>query len=236
VTPISAVAVLRRSLAIWARNLAPFLLLTLVVTLPAHVFHYLVESKQVSFDDPMLDEALPSLVDTVLITVVSGAICWGVFQGLRGQPIPFFRCVLVGLRKLPHVLLVGLVAGLAIGIGWILYVLPGLFLACVLYVVVPVAVIEGGGVTSAITRSALLSQGHRLQLFAVAALSFAISFGLGRLAVEAFEHSVEALWTARIVLFVASASFGAVTSTVAYHDLRVAREGKLPDDLARTFE
>jgi hypothetical protein len=236
VTPISAVAVLRRSLAIWARNLAPFLLLTLVVTLPAHIFHYLVESKQLTFDDPVLDEALPSLVDTVLITVVSGAICWGVFQGPRGQPIPFFRCVLVGLRKLPHVMLVGLVAGLAIGIGWLLFVLPGIFLACVLYVVVPVAVIEGGGVTSAITRSAALSAGHRLQLFAVAGVSFAISYGIGRLTVEAFEGNIQALWTARVILFVASASFGAVTSTVAYHDLRVARDGKLPDDLARTFE
>jgi hypothetical protein len=236
VTPISALEVLRRSLAIWIRNLAPFLLLTLLVTLPAHVLRYLVESKQVGFDDPVLDELMPSLVDTVVITVVSGAICWGVFQGLRGAPIPFFRCVLVGLRKLPHVMLVGLAAGLVVFIGLNCYVLPGLFLACVLYVAVPVAAIEGKGVLHAITRSAALTAGNRLQIVAIAMVSFVLSYGLGVLAVNACEGNVQAIWTARIVLFVASASFGAVTSTVAYHDLRVARDGPLPDDLARTFE
>jgi hypothetical protein len=236
VTPISALAVLRRSLAIWARNLAPFLLLTLLVTLPAHVLRYLVESKQVSFDDPMLDQLLPSLVDVVVITVVSGAICWGVFQGLRGQPIPFFRCVLVGLRKLPHVLFVGLATGIIMFIGFACWVLPGIFLFCVLYVAVPVAAIEGSGVVHAITRSATLTAGNRVQILIVAVASIALNFGLGALAVGAVGDNVQALWTAQVVLFIAAASFSAVTQTVAYHDLRLAREGKLPDELARTFE
>jgi hypothetical protein len=236
VTPISAVAVLRRSLAIWAKNLAPFLLLTLLVTLPTHVFRYLVESGQVSFDDPMLDQLWPALVDIVSITVVSGAICWGVFEGLRGAPIPFLRCVLVGLRKLPHVLLVGLAAGIIETIGFACYVLPGIFLLVVLYVAVPVTAIEGRGVVHAITRSAALTTGNRVQIFVIVLVSFALSFGLGVLSIGAFEGNVQALWTARVVLFITSASFGAVTSTVAYHDLRVAREGKLPDDLVRTFE
>jgi hypothetical protein len=236
VTPFSAVAVLRRSLAIWVRNLAPFLLLTLLVSLPAHILRYLVESKQVTFDDPMLDQLAPALVDVVVITVVSGAICWGVFEGLRGRPIPFFRCVLVGLRKLPQVLFVGLGTGVIMFIGFACWVLPGIFLLCVLYVAVPVTAIEGRGVAHAITRSAALTAGNRVQIFAIALVSFVVSYALGRLAAEGFATNVQALWTARVVLFVASASFGAVTSTVAYHDLRVAKGGKLPDDLARTFE
>jgi hypothetical protein len=236
VTPFSAVAVLRRSLAIWVRNLAPFLLLTLLVSLPAHILRYLVESKQVTFDDPMLDQLAPALVDVVVITVVSGAICWGVFEGLRGRPIPFFRCVLVGLRKLPQVLFVGLGTGVIMFIGFACWVLPGIFLLCVLYVAVPVAAIEGSGVVHAITRSATLTSGNRVQIFVVAAASFALNFGLGALAVGATGDNVPARWTAQVVLFIAAASFSAVTQTVAYHDLRVAKTGKLPDDLARTFE
>ena len=217
-------------------RLAPFLVLTLLVTLPSHVFHYLVESKQVTFDDPMLDELLPSLVDTVLITVVSGAISWGAYEELRGQRIPFVRCVLVGLRKLPQVLLVGLAAGVIVTIGLAMWILPGIFLACVLYVSVPAAVIEGGGVVKALTRSVSLTAGNRLQVFVVAAVSFAISYGLGRLAREVFEDNVQALWTARITLFVAAASFGAVTATVAYFQLLGAHGQAAPDDVARTFE
>lgn len=229
-------AVLRRSLAIWAKNLAPFLLLTLLVTLPTHVLRYLVESKQVTFDDEMLDQLVPALADVVVITIVSGAICWGVFQGLRGQPIPFVRCVLVGLRKLPHVLFVGLATGIIMFIGFACWIVPGIFLLCVLYVAVPVAAIEGSGVVHAITRSASLTAGNRVQIFFVTAASILMNFGLGALAIGAAGENVQAVWTAQVILFIAAASFSAVTQTVAYHDLRVAREGKLPEDLARTFE
>jgi len=236
VPPFSAGAVLARSFAIWAKNLAPFLLLTLLVLLPGQVLHYLVEAGRVTMGDPLLDQAIPLLLDTVLITIVSGAICWGVYQGLRGKPVNFVRCVLIGLRKLPKVLFVGLVAGLIVGIGWLVFIVPGLFLACVLYVVVPAAVVEGGGVVASIQRSASLTAGHRWQVFTIGLINFAISFGAGSLAVDALEAGSSALWTARIALAVAFASFGAVTSTVAYYDLRVAREGHAPDDLADVFE
>ena len=157
-------------------------------------------------------------------------------EELRGQRIPFVRCVLVGLRKLPQVLLVGLAAGVIVTIGLAMWILPGIFLACVLYVSVPAAVIEGGGVVKALTRSVSLTAGNRLQVFVVAAVSFAISYGLGRLAREVFEDNVQALWTARITLFVAAASFGAVTATVAYFQLLGAHGQAAPDDVARTFE
>jgi hypothetical protein len=236
VTPISAGAVLSRSLAVWVKNLAPFLLLTLLVTLPGHVLHFIVESGRLTSGDADLDLVLPTLVDTVLIYIASGAICFGVFQGLRGKPVSFFRCVLVGLRKLPKVVLAGLVAGLAIGIGWLVFVIPGLFLACVLYVVVPVAVLEGGGVATSIQRSAQLTAGSRLQLFAIGLISFLVNYSLAKLAVDGFEKGSPELWTARIVLAVVFASFSAVTSTVAYHDLRVLKEGHAPDDVADIYE
>jgi hypothetical protein len=236
VTPFSAGAVLRRSLAIWARNLAPFLLLTLIVMLPGQALHYLVESHRFSFDDEILDAAMPGLVDTVLVTIVSGAICWGAFQELRGKPLSYLDCILVGLRRLPSVLLIGLVEGLIVGIGLQLLIVPGLFLACVLYVVVPVTVIEKAGVSTALTRSAILTRGKRLQLFAIGVVNFGVSFGIGVLAVEAFDKNASALWTARVALVVASASFGAVTNTVAYHGLRAALDGHAPDDVADVFE
>jgi hypothetical protein len=167
VTPISAGAVLRRSIAIWGKNLAPFLVLTLLVTLPAHIVEYLFESQQITTGDPMLDATVPGILDTILIFIASGAICWSVAAHLRGEPIHFFRSVVVGLRKLPRVMLVGFVSGIILAIGLLAYVLPGLFLATVLFVVVPSAVIEGGAGLAPIARAAALTAGHRLQLFLI---------------------------------------------------------------------
>jgi hypothetical protein len=236
VTAFSTGGVLARSLAIWAKHLAPFLLLTLLVTLPGHALHYLIEEGRFSFGEEALDQGLPGLIDTVLITMAAGAICWGVFQELRAKPVGFARCVAVGLARLAPTVLVGLTAGLVIGVGLLLLIVPGLVLACVLYVVVPAAVIEGGGVAASMQRSAELTAGHRWPVFFIGLTTILLNLVAAMLAIAAFGTAGGALWTARIGLGVGFASFSAVTSTVAYYQLRVVREGRAPDDVADVFE
>ncbi len=61
----------------------------------------------------------------------------------------------------------GILAGLGIGIGFLLLIVPGLFLATIWSVIAPAIVIERKGVLGAFGRSRELVKGHGWQVFAV---------------------------------------------------------------------
>jgi hypothetical protein len=68
----------------------------------------------------------------------------------------------------------GLLAGIAIGIGMILLIVPGLFLATIWAVIAPVIVVEGSGVGGAFGRSRELVRGNGWPVFGVIVVAFVI--------------------------------------------------------------
>jgi hypothetical protein len=71
---------------------------------------------------------------------------------------------------------VGILAGIAIAIGFVLLIIPGLFLITIWAVVIPVVVIERTGVFEAFGRSRELVKGHGWQVFGVLVLLFIAAF------------------------------------------------------------
>ncbi len=67
---------------------------------------------------------------------------------------------------------VGILAGIAIAIGFVLLIIPGLFLITIWAVIVPVVVIERSGVLEAFGRSRELVKGSGWQVFGVLVLLF----------------------------------------------------------------
>lgn len=70
----------------------------------------------------------------------------------------------------------GLLAGIGVGIGLILLVVPGLFLLTIWAVLAPVIVIEGRGVLAAFGRSRELVRGDGWPVFGAIAVAFLITF------------------------------------------------------------
>ena len=73
----------------------------------------------------------------------------------------------------------GIVAGIAIGIGFVLLIVPGLFLMTIWALAAPVVVIERKGVMDALDRSRKLVRGHGWQVFAVIVVLLLINIVLG---------------------------------------------------------
>ncbi|MFN2470167.1 MAG: hypothetical protein ABR583_04105 [Gaiellaceae bacterium] len=73
----------------------------------------------------------------------------------------------------------GLLAGLAIFVGLLLLLVPGLYLLTIWSVISPVIVLEKAGVFESFGRSRQLVSGHGWQVFGVIALSFVIVIGAG---------------------------------------------------------
>lgn len=78
---------------------------------------------------------------------------------------------------------VGILAGIAIGIGFLLFIVPGLILLTIWAVIAPVIVVEHSGVIDAFGRSRALVKGNGWQVFGVIVVVFLItaiaSFVLG---------------------------------------------------------
>jgi hypothetical protein len=73
-----------------------------------------------------------------------------------------------------RVAVASILAGLAIGIGLILLIAPGLYLLTIWCLIVPVIVLEGAGTTAAFSRSRELVRGFGWQVFGTLVLVFVV--------------------------------------------------------------
>jgi hypothetical protein len=144
-----------------------------------------------------------------------------------------------GLRRAWPLLVVGLAAGLAIWAGMLLLVVPGVILALGLTVVIPVVVAEDVGVSAAFKRSFALTKGSRGTIFGALLLLVLAMWGaslVGNLA-AALNSALGAVGLLlSVVVQIAMTPLTTVLCAVAYHDLRVAKEGVDTSELAKVFE
>lgn len=160
---------------------------------------------------------------------------YGAFQEMRQQPFTIGDSLRIGLARTIPVIGVGILVGLAMMLGFLLFVVPGVIIGCMLYVAIPACVIEKLGVTASMSRSVALTKGYRWQIFGLFLLVVVIS------ALGAFVFTLigGAGLVGQLLAFgwqVVSTAFGAVLSAVIYHDLRMAKEGIDLDTLASVFD
>jgi hypothetical protein len=80
--------------------------------------------------------------------------------------------------KLGSIVAAGLLAGIAIAIGLVLIVVPGLFLLTIWSVVVPVIVLESTGAMESFGRSRALVKGYGWTVFGVIVITFLINLAV----------------------------------------------------------
>ena len=148
-----------------------------------------------------------------------------------------------GFRKAVWVFFTSFKIGLWVLLGLVLLVVPAIVLYCALYVAVPAVVVEpDAGSTEALARSRELTKGHRWEVLAVVlvvglTMVLAVTVAVGILyaaTLSAVPHPIPSLIGTVFVALVRP--LGACASAVAYHDLRVAKEGVATSDLVKVFE
>lgn len=238
--------VLGRAFAIWFRNLVPFTILSAIVYLPVIAWGLML-----ALGDPTLEEfgayfKYSGYVMMLLGFIATGAITFGVFSQLKGEPASIGRCIGVGLSRLLPIIGVGLLAGLVMGVGYLLLIVPGVILSCMLWVAVPAAVVERTGVWESLKRSRELTLGNKAKVFGImlvlGLISLAVTMILRMIIVGDLTSSddVHATLTFYLVVNLLSTTvLGAlqsVANAVGYYDLRQSKEGAQIDELIRVFE
>lgn len=119
------------------------------------------------------------LISLALSTAQQGAVTWAAMRALLGLEPTLGRAVYVGFRRLWSVLLVGLLGGLAITVGLVLLVVPGLIVLVRLAVVMPVLMVEDARGRAALRRSWRLVRGRSWAVAAVLLLAGLIDVAAG---------------------------------------------------------
>lgn len=236
--------VISRAFSILFKNFVPFMVLTAIVYAPIIVGTLVVLGRA---QEGMLEEQDPTILIPFVVSVsvgtfvlnliASAAVMYGVIEQLRGQHASMGACISVGLKRLLPVLGVGVLMGLCIVLGLAALIIPGIIIYCMFYVAVPVTVIEHLGPIDALKRSKALTDGFKGSLFLLIILLALIGAGIGMvvgLVPEAAPDTVELVIDLGSDVFLGALS--AVVTAIAYHDLRVIKEGVNVDDLVRVFE
>ena len=122
--------------------------------------------------------------------------------------------------------LAAILAGIAVGIGLLLLIVPGLFLLTIWAVLAPVIVIERRSAIEAFGRSRELVRGHGWQVFSVIAVLFVIQLVVGWV-IQAVADSVSDTFTgyavADLLLRMLIAPLTALAAAVLYFELKSLR-------------
>jgi hypothetical protein len=240
---VSAGSLLARTFRIFFKHAPQLLGVALVCHLPSI---FVLNAEKATDPDTFIGLlTLTMLANVLLGHIASGVLAYYVFMQLSGKRIGVLPAVGVGLRRILPVVAVGLILALAVGFGYRFLLVPGIILSAMLFVSVPVVVVERTGVFRALGRSKDLTHGSKrsivgMQLvlglcwlaIAVFVVLGAVGVGSGWTDETAFTAILYGYWAFSVL----SAATSAVASAVAYHDLRLVKEGTSIDALTSVFE
>jgi len=240
--------VFNQAWGVFSRNLLKFIVVTGIASLPP----LFVKQPQLGGPPPVDPfqnlgwTFFAAFLGIVLNTLAQAMVFNGAFEVMRGRPVDLAASAKVGLRRFFPVVGIAIVVSLLVGLGMLLLAFPGIMLYTMWFVATPVCVVERAGVFHSMGRSRELTKGYRWKIFGLylVVLIPAILIGGGMSAVilsggAAAVNQVLASTIGKIANLVWSAlwtAFFAIIVAVAYHDLRVAKEGVDTDQIASVFE
>jgi hypothetical protein len=167
------------------------------------------------------------VLDLLLVGPLISALHVNAVVEIGGRRRPQVGAVLMrGARVLPVVAAAQIVAALGVGVGFVLLIIPGLFLMARWAVVAQTAALEDVNWVTALRRSAELTAGSYLHVLGLLISVGVINVVIARIgtALSGSRASVGAI-AAGIVFEMITLSFSALSSAMLYFDLRARRRG-----------
>jgi hypothetical protein len=231
-----------KSVAIYRRGVAPFTVLTIFASLPTYIILYAIGTPD---EGRNLGAAAVSMGQNLLLvvtqTLASGAVIYGVVQLLRGRTFSIADSIQVALRRLLPMVGVAICTTVAMVLGLLVLIIPGIILGCMYYVSMPACIAEQTGVFESMSRSSFLTEGRRWQVFGASLLYWVAAAIFGGIYGAVFDlvfpeaGQVGTLVGTEVPMVVVNA-FGGVLIGVFYYELRVAKEGVDIDKIAGVFD
>jgi hypothetical protein len=179
----------------------------------------------------LLAGAIGALIAVLISAVLQAAILRAAAQATIGDAVDVEASYRYGLKRLWSVILVSILVGLVVAVGFILLVIPGIIFLVFLSVSIPVLIVEGRRGTEAMGRSWNLVKGnfwHAFGVIVVAALIVGIISGIIG-AIGGDNWAVRWIFTA--IAQILTVPFASLVSVLLYLDLRARSESLSADTL-----
>jgi hypothetical protein len=236
--------ILATAFDIYRSNVASLLMIVAIVVVPLSFIGALITEVAASPGETTVEilgqpvttaepRTFAIVVVAAIIAVAVGVIIWavseaailrGAVQATIGDPVDIEASYRWGLRRFGSVLLVAVLVGLAVAVGFILLIIPGIIFIVFLCVSVPALVVENRRGREAMRRSWNLVSGqfwHALVVILVAAIITGIVGGLiGALGGD--NWFVRWIFTA--IAQIITVPFTALVTVLLYLDLRTRKE------------
>jgi hypothetical protein len=228
--------ILSEAFRIYRENAEQLIVIVAVVVVPLSFISAVVVRL---FGDPT-DRSFGVSIAALLIAAAIGVIIWAILQAamLRGaaqatigDPVDVEASYRWGLARFGSVLLVALLVGIVVGVGFLLLIIPGFIFLVFLSVSEPALIVENRRGTEAMSRSWNLVRGnfwHALAVILVAAIITGVIQGILS-AIGGDNWFVAWIFTA--IAQIITAPFTALVTVLLYLDLRARTEALTADRL-----
>lgn len=181
------------------------------------------------------------IVAVVVGAIVQGALTRAVAADNDGQRAGFGECLSAAVRVLLPLIGVALLFSIAIFLGMLLLIVPGIMIMVAWSVAGPAVVVERNGVGEAFRRSGELTKGSRWKIFGlflvllvIYLIAFTLLGVLGVTAAQKAEPTVMSMISGAITAIVMNLLWGTIQPAL-YLELREARDGVGLTDLEQVF-
>lgn len=252
--------VIERTFGAVGANLVPLSLAALVLAGVPAFFWAIAERAfrmETNFTLGLVAAVVGMVIGVICGTLLQGAVTYAVVADLQGRKATLGESLTAAMRSFWVLLALGILSGIAIGLGLVLLIVPGIILSLLWFVIGPVAVAERAGVGKAFERSRDLTRNHRWWLLLLAVIfliaSGFISFILNMIVLAAVGGAAFAAGPAAgglgdmgvvgyLALAVTSAiealmsMIGAAGVAAVYVELRAVKEGTGHTSVAAIFD
>ncbi len=254
--PSSAGHIIETGFSIYWRHLAILLTIAAIVMVPIAILAALWSGAtleefalrggevRVGTPDDLSSVIVSGIGLTILIglgsSVATGASFKAVADAYEGREPDRSDSVAFALGKLPGLLWVSILAALAIAIGLLLLVIPGIYLLVALSIAVPVLLVEDRRGTKALGRSRELIKGEWWTAFGVVAVGVLIVPGIINAVINAifgaalipndatFSTQIAIGAVGDLIAWIITTPMQAAVVTVLYFEMRRRKEGQTP--------
>jgi hypothetical protein len=227
-------ALFRESLRVFFAHAWLFILLSAAVVIPVEVAVEGIglEMLTSSYDDspPLAESAVPTVVGFLVMTPIITAICiYALHSIAEGQNPSPGRVLVAGFEAFTPLFGAVVLAAIGIALGFIVLILPGVYLAVRWYFVPQAVVIGGARGPDALTRSSQIVQGFWWRTFGLVLLANIAIAIPGFLLLTPFtaiaESTDRSVWSlvGTILTTAVTTPFVALYSTLLYYDLLARR-------------
>jgi hypothetical protein len=230
---LSFVQTIIESFKLYFDNLAPLFLISLVSSIPYVLMPAYMRTGNLEEGQAATAVGVFAWVIIFLaVNTLSTALMVEYISKRYQERFPSLEQYLRGV--LPFVFpIIGLsiIQALLIGLGFIAFVIPGIYFAMALSVACQVLIVERKGVLESLRRSFFLTHGYKLEILGYTIVLFLFNFVVGLIAgrildmLQSMQITVGVIKLLELLVGVLVGPIGACLFMLIYFNLRIAKEG-----------